>query len=491
MPAPGNTNTTVGGLLKRFYKDPDGLTMSTFTQRPYWAMIQKLPDTSPTEGSSFQFAIEYNDVQSRNTVFGSAQAQARNLSGYGPNVQAFTQTVAGPPNVGSLGVVQFSVPRTFNYSYINISTELQLSSKTKAGAFAEAIVKISQSALNVLANDQEISMFGGSTNSSLLTGNPISTCSTGFITQLGTGTNLTTGLVQLPSTYDSTRLSSGQELDLYWNNAGVITKRINATGSGLFIGQVNRTTGQFQNVNSAGANVSITSVFSDAAVGDYVCVTNDFNQGAATGIQANGKLLGFESWVPFGGPIADSSSNLFCGVNRNQYDVTRLAGNWIDGTGQLYNSTNPLYGTVMNIEDVLIAMGVAVNTNSDGDIDTYAMNFNNRRRLNNSNITRTTLPGGKAQTAIPSLGFKATQVETDNGSALVIPDRFVGSNRVYGLQMDTWSYIHLGEPVQVYSLDGKDMLREADLDALAMRVFSFGNMVCSKPVANCTANVAL
>ena len=145
--SPVNTTSSVAGLLKRWYRD-GGVVLTTFMDRPYWAMITKKADSSQTEGSSFQFAIMTNDIQARNTIFSSAQAQARNLSAY--NQSAFTGTTAGPQNVGAMGITQFTVPRVTNYAYANISTELQLASRTKKGAFDSAVTRLTDSALNVL-----------------------------------------------------------------------------------------------------------------------------------------------------------------------------------------------------------------------------------------------------------------------------------------------------------------------------------------------------
>jgi hypothetical protein len=483
MVSPGNTNTSVSGLLKRWYRD-GGVILTTFRDRPYWAMITKKADSSQVEGSTFQFAIQTNDNQSRNTVFGSAQAQARGLSGYGPNVQALTQTVAGPPGVGAIGVTQFSVSRVMNYAYANISTELMLSSRTKRGAFDNAVTRLTDSSLNVLGNDQEISLFGGS-----ITSNGITTSSSGFLSTIGSGTTVgsSLGVLQLAYAFDVNKFSQGQELDLYYNNSGTITKRTNAGSSGLFVGSVDRTYGYLYIVNSAGTAVAITSVFSNAAVGDFICVTNDFNQGASTGTQGTNKIYGFESWVPFGGPVADSPSNLFAGVNRNSGDVTRLAGNWLDATGAL----GPNAGTTLNIEDALITSTQIVAMQSSKQIDTFALNFNQYTKLLKSNMSRTVLPGGAVQTNIPELSFKGIEVETATGPATVMPDRFCGTNRIYGLYMPSWSYVHLGDPVEFYALDGNQGLREADLDAVAYRFFSLGNTVCDEPSANITVNIAV
>jgi hypothetical protein len=476
MPSAGNNTNSVSGLLKRWYRD-GGVVLTTFVNRPFWAMITKKADSSQVEGTTFQFAIQTNDVQARNTVFSSAQAQAQGLSAYSQSI--FSSTTQGPPNVGAIGVTQFSVPRTLNYTYATISTELQLSSRTKRGAFDSAVTRITDSALNVLGNDQEISLFGGS-----VTSTGISTASTGFISAIGTTTSVssTAGQLYLQYTFDVNRFSVGQELDLYWNNSGTITKRINIAGNGLFVGSIDRTQAILTIVNSAGAAIAINSVFSDAATGDFICVTNDFNQGAATGTSGTGKILGFESWVPFGGPVADSPTNLYAGVNRNVGDVTRLAGNWLDATGVI----GPTAGTTLNIEDSLITATQIVSMQSDKELDTFGMNFNQYTKLLKSNVARTIVEN---KTNIPNLSFKGLEVVTGGGPAMVMPDRFCGTNRVYGLNMPSWSYIHLGDPVEMYALDGNSGLREANLDAQAFRFFSFGNTVCDEPSANITINI--
>lgn len=476
----GNTNTSVSGLLKQWYRD-GGVVLTTFRDRPYWAMITKKADSSQVEGSTFQFAIQTNDNQSRNSVFAGVQSQAQGLTAYSTN--ALTGSVAGPLGVGAIGVTQFSVPRVMNYAYANISTELMLSSRTKRGAFDNAVTRLTDSSLNVLGNDQEISLFGGS-----ITSTGISTSSSGFLSQIGSSTVVgsSAGKLYLSSALDVNKFSANQELDVYYNNSGTITKRSDSVGHGLFVGSVDRTLGILYIVDSSGSAVAITSVFSDAVVGDFLCVSNDFNQGAATGVQGSGKILGFESWVPFGGPVADSSVNLFNGVNRNKGDVTRLAGNWLDATGQI----GPNAGVTLNIEDAMITATQIVAMQSSKEVDTFALNYNQYIRLLKSQMSRTVLPGGAVQTDIPELSFKGIEVDTATGPAIVMPDRFCGTNRIYGLHMPSWAYIHLGDPVEMYALDGNQGLREANLDAVAYRFFSLGNAVCDEPSANITINIA-
>lgn len=478
-PVAGNNNTSVANLLKRWYRD-GGLSLTTFRNRPYWALLTKKADSSEVQGSTFQFAIKTNDNQSRNILFAGAQSQAWGLSGY-VATNALTNSTAGAPGIGAMGITQFSVQRAYNYAYATISTELELSSRTKKGAFDSAMTSLIESALNVLGNDQEISLFGGS-----VTSTGISTASTGFLSTIGTSTTIASSTLVLANAFDSPKFSANQELDLYYNNGGTITKRTNSTGHGLFVGSVDRVLGTLSIVDSTGAAANISAIFSNAATGDFICVTNDFNQGAATGIQGTGKIAGFESWVPFGGPVGDSSSNLFMGVNRNVGDVNRLAGNWLDATGAL----GPNIGTVLNIEDALISGTQLVALNSSREVDTWAMNRNQFTKLLKSNVNRVTLPGGGIQTNVPELSFKAIEVETDGGTAVVMPDRFCGVNRLYGLYMPSWSYVHLGEPVDMYSRDGLDGLREPTMDAKGYRFFSFGNTVCDEPSANVTINIA-
>jgi len=428
-----------------------------------------------------QYATEMNDIQARNVLFSGAQSMALGLTAMTTN--ALTGTVAGAPGAGNVGVTQWTLTRVMNYAYATISTELELSARDKKGAFEEAVVMINDSALNVLGNDQEISLFGGS-----VTSTGISTAATGFISAIGSATDVTStgGVLTLQYQFDTAKFSQGMELDLYYNNSGTITKRNNTSaGKGLFVGNVNFPNGTITIVNSAGTTIAINSIFTDAAVGDFICVTNDFNLGAATGASGTAKINGFESYVPFGGPVADSSTNLFNGVNRNVGNIARNAGTWVDATGALGPSG------VLNIEDTILAMMTNQQMVSDKPIDTFALNHNQNVKLLKSNISRTLLPGGALQTDVPELSFKAVEVETGFGSALVMPSRFCGTNRIYGLHMDSWIFVHLGaEPVNAYSLDGNTALREAALDAKSMRYFSLGNVVCTNPGAQSVANIA-
>ena len=475
----GNNNTSLSGLLKRIYKD--GLTKETYTNRPYWALMNKKQDMTAFVGSTFQYATEMNDIQARNVLFSGAQSQALGLSAYSTN--ALTGTVAGAPNAGNVAVTQWTLSRVMNYAYATISTELELSARDKKGAFEEAVVMINDS------RPQRPGQRPG--NHPLqrirdLVGH-ISTAATGFISAIGSATNVasSSGLLYLQYAFDGPKFTFGMELDVYYNNSGIITKRTNSTGHGLFVGNVDNVNGILTIVNSSGTAVAITSVFSDAAVGDFLCVSNDFNAGAATGTSGTAKINGFESYIPFGGPVSDSPTNLFNGVNRNIGNVNRNAGTWVDATGVL----GP--GVVLNIEDTILQMMTNQLMVSDKMVDTFALNHNQNIKLLKSNISRTLLPGGALQTDVPELSFKAVEIETGFGSAIVMPSRFCGVNRIYGLNMDTWVFVHLGaEPVNVYSLDGNQALREAALDAKSMRYFTLGNVVCTNPSANCVANVA-
>lgn len=477
----GNNVGSLSGLLKRVYKD--GLTKETYVNRPYWALMTKKKDTSTFPGSTFQWATEINDLQARNVLFTAAQAQALGLTAYSAN--ALVGNVAGAPQAGNVGITQWTLQRVTNYAYATISTELELAARDKRGAFEEAVITIHDSALNVLGNDQEITLFGGS-----VTSTGVSTAATGFISAIGAATNVAsgTGVLTVQYPFDIVKFSQGQELDLYYNNAGTITKRNNTSaGVGLFVGTVNFSAGTFTVVNSAGTAIAINSIFTDAAVGDFICVSNDFNFGASTGTQGTAKICGFESYVPFGGPVADSPSNLFNGVNRNVGNVNRNAGSWVDATGVIGLNA----GVALNIEDTVLQMMTVQRMVSDKDIDTFALNHNQNVKLLKSNISRTQLPGGALETDVPELSFKAVEIETGFGAAIVMPSRFCGTNRIYGLHMPAWLFVHLGnEPVNVNDLDGNQYLREAALDAKSQRYFSMGNVVCTNPGAQVVANIS-
>ena len=122
----GNNNNSLSGLLKRVYKD--GLTKETYTNRPYWALMNKKRDKSPFVGSTFQYACEMNDIQARNVLFSGAQAIALGLTANTTN--ALTGSVAGAPNAGNVGITQWTLSRVMNYAYATISTELELDRKS-------------------------------------------------------------------------------------------------------------------------------------------------------------------------------------------------------------------------------------------------------------------------------------------------------------------------------------------------------------------------
>lgn len=80
--------------------------------------------------------------------------------------------------------------------------------------------------------------------------------------------------------------------------------------------------------------------------------------------------------------------------------------------------------------------------------------------------------------------YEGLQVFLPTGYATVLPDRFCPPDQVFGLNMKTWKYVHIGDPVQIFNYDGNKYIRTTDQDSFELRVFTLGNLVCDSPKDN-------
>ncbi len=249
-------------------------------------------------------------------------------------------------------------------------------------------------------------------------------------------------------------------LDLAATVGGAI-KAYGTAGHGLFVIAVDRTSGTLTigttrnpataspvNINDA------TNGIPTAAQGDFIFAQGD--QGL--------KIQGIEGWIPYGGP----SATLFNGVNRTT-DPVRLAGQWLDAR-------------TLSIEDAFTQ--AATNVAKQGfDVDHFFVPYGKYAQLLKSQSAKVQIV---EQQVTPQVSFKGVEVNTASGTVMVIPDRNCPPNRMYGLNLDSWSFIHTGDPVGIWDLDSLTAARQPADDGLEIRFYSFGNVACELPVANIT-----
>ncbi len=76
------------------------------------------------------------------------------------------------------------------------------------------------------------------------------------------------------------------------------------------------------------------------------------------------------------------------------------------------------------------------------------------------------------------------------GVAKIIPDKDCPVGIAYALQMDTWHFATIGEPVSIIDADGNRILRQSSADGVEVRVGFYGQLACTAPGFNCRIALA-
>lgn len=421
----GNTQTTVDGILKNYYRDGAAIN-TTYEKHPLWALLTKKEATPNVTGRSFVHSV----------VFAGSQGQAS-----GGNF-SLAQTQGQNSSVQS---VQFLTNRFENIKDFSISTEAILSTRGDRGAFESVVTLESDNALRQLANLQEIYMFGAST---------------GVMSTVG---NVVGNTIVLGQATDGVKFEVGMELDAAQNASSGGLRAYGSASHGLYIIAVDR------------ANGILTTGTSQQATGT-ACSPTDATNGIPT--MQNGDSLfvrsyrnnvmqGIEAWIPFGGP----SATLFNSVNRT-YDPVRLAGQSLDATQ-------------MSVEDMVI--NATVNVELQGEsLSHLLMPWSYFGKLQKSGVAKTVVlqeteydvsfsgievlsPSGPI-VCLPCRNCPSNRVYGINISAW------------------EYTYLGK-DPVFMWDLDGNMGLRQPSDDGIEYRFVSFGNLVCHRPSANITMKV--
>ena len=340
--------------------------------------------------------------------------------------------------------VDFIVPRVTNYQLATVSTETVLATKGDRGAFTSAITLITDNAVRNLGLAQAHSMYSTGSDS---------------LGQIG---SISGSVITLLTSDQSLRFEVGMELDLAVAETSGSVESYGSNGHGLFVIKVDRTANTITVGTAAGGACNVT----DSADGIPTAAANDFIFGRG---DRNLGMQGVGSWIPYGGVAANDS---FLGVNRS-VDPTRLAGNWLDATQ-------------LSVEDTFIT--AANNVAKQGfKLSHFFVPYNKYAQLLKSQSAKVTI----IEEVNPSISFDGLQVLTPKGPVVVMPDRNCPADRIFGLNMDTWQYTHVGDPIQMFNLDGNTWLRQATSDGLEIRFFSMGNLVCRTPAANISIKVGV
>lgn len=221
-------------------------------------------------------------------------------------------------------------------------------------------------------------------------------------------------------------------------------------GAASVIAAIDRETGAL--TNDASANWSAGTGINGIAAGNYLFRGGDFGA----------KVKGLDAWLPSSAP----GSTTFFGVNRS-LDTTRLGGIRVSAQN--------------NIQETLLK-GMALAFREGGKVDHIFLNPEDHRLLVLALDNKVQYVDVKTDS--PNVGFKGIQITGASGSAKVIADPFCPRSVAYGLQLDTWTYHHMGEIGSLLDEDGNMYLREGSADAIEIRMVTFSQLGTDAPGYN-------
>lgn len=431
MTTAGDTLTTVAAIFKQHY-DAEALVIETYQDNPAWAMMIKDQDLVPNVGGSvFVHPIVIGSSMGRSASFSVAQTNAQ-------------QTAEQAR--------QFLVTRYQNFQLATVDTQSVYASMGDENAFTKIIT---------LAVDNVMDNMG------LQMGQQVFRDGTGTIGNISSSTTIASPTLTLQYSGTGVLFEIGMELDLASSATGAV-RAYGTAGHGLYVIAVDQANGVLTigttpngtttcNINDA------TNGIPTAAQGDYIFARGDAQNGGTVPL----KMVGFEAWVPFGGP---ASSDNFFGVNRS-FSPVRLAGQSLDAT-------------TLSVEDALIKASQLV-AKQGGKFDQVYMPYAQFAQLQISQSAKIRIE----QRITPEIGFDGLKMVLPTGEVMITPDRNCPPNRMWAVRRDSWRYTHIAKPIQLDNLDGNDWLRQSTNSGYEIRFFAMGQLVCRSPRDNINIQV--
>jgi len=192
-------------------------------------------------------------------------------------------------------------------------------------------------------------------------------------------------------------------------------------------------------------------------------------------------IPGYASWITRGDPgTADPVTGItipdvFLGVTRSN-NPSGTAGIRYDGTKE--TRLNAIISAATAVADARGKMDMAVISTSDW----------NQMRVETSGagtLTNTKVPAAKIDMYRPGIEYDAFEIVGPNGPIKVLADPWCPVGRGWGLMSETWTYLCVGEFVQ---LSGDPLRTEEMADASESRFVGDGTPYCEAPLYNVTFN---
>lgn len=199
---------------------------------------------------------------------------------------------------------------------------------------------------------------------------------------------------------------------------------------------------------------NLSTGISAIATNDYLFAEGDYD----------GNIAGLASWLPAGSGRSTALSTAFYGVTRST-DADRLGGIYRDSSGE------PLDEALQKLTASVVKHG--------GQPDCV---FMNPETLSDLEL----LLGAKVRygsETVAGIGFEHIKVSVAGRTLKLYGDVNCPSNRMYVLQMDTWTLHSVGPTPHFLQRDSL-LLRSATADTYEVRVGGYRQLGCSAPSFN-------
>lgn len=360
-------------------------------------------------------------------------AKQPTLYGNPQNVSATFSTAKAETSTSSLKA--FLVTRVAKYGFATIDNQTLRASMNDAGAFEQAARMEIDGILNAVSNSLAVELFrqgwGHIGTISSINGTTIT------LTMATDAFNFEVGMKIV---FATTLASSGL------NSATAVTVTTVDRSSGL---------------------IGISATTGSPAATNFIFRAGD-RQDSATPSRIS--YTGLEGWVPFTSP---SSGESFFSVDRSV--DSRLYGNHFDGTA-------------VPIEEALIS-GITIAAQNGGVPDYVCVNHQQYANLCKALGSKVQYVDVGVEDA--NVMFRGIQVQAPSGAVTVLSDQYCPGNRAYVIESESMLLHTIGAPVSIFDTDGNVELREADADAVTVRITSYGQLRVLQPSHFCTISLPI
>jgi len=345
--------------------------------------------------------------------------------------------------------VVFQIPMVENHAVANISTAVIQQTDDQRGGWVKAMALVMDNQLLNFANDVSFNIY---------------TTSAGIRGTIDASTTIASGTIKLTKPSDALNFCRGMELDAVTSATASAPEAYGSAAHGLVVGSVDYVQGTLsilQDFNGSAAT--------NLADGTYGIPTIAAGMGLVQRGDFKLKMFGMQDWLVYGGP----TNTPFCGVDRT-LNPTFLAGHWMDGT-----TTGGLVPTL----ELAIAQVAA----TGGEVDTFMVSHRKFAKLAIEIGSKVQL---SERQSTASQGYTGIQVVGATGPCVVLPDRTCPEDRVFGLNMSTWTLRSSKKAIRIYDDDGLTWLRSTNQSGMEARWYSRANLHCSDPRQNIVIKVA-